>query len=195
MHTTSFAFGTEGSAQIFRAVADAVDETIGDYYRKLGWNENHTFPRGIASLEQDESVRNVGFLEIAGVLSVFVLSCFGKKIFDEVYDRTAKRPIAEFLDRVLSSVEIPKGKTIEFRDVIYLEDIDAVIVIRAMIDGKDTKRVTELMLQGHRVAHSYIETHGRVAPVHCHTIREGKIELEPKAFRTLAQLNHESRVP
>ncbi|MCW5645177.1 MAG: hypothetical protein KIT63_24000 [Rhodoferax sp.] len=187
----SFAIAVQGSATLVRAVADVMGETIGEYYRALEWEENPAFPRGVVSLQQDERVRNIGFVDIAGVLSIFVLSWFSKKILDEVYDRTAKRPIAEFLDKVFSTANIQKGKALEFRDVMYLEDIDTVVVIRAMINGEDTMRVTELMLQGHKFAHSYLEANGRVAPVHCHTIEDGSIQLEPRFFSSLAQLNHE----
>ena len=95
MHTTRYAFGSEGNSALFRAVADAMEGTIASYYGNLGWREDHAFPRRVPHLRQDESVRNVGFLEVAGVFSIFVASCFGKKIFDELYDRTAKRPIGE----------------------------------------------------------------------------------------------------
>jgi hypothetical protein len=193
MVTTSFAFCTEGNSNLYRAVADALDSTVGGYYRGLRWEEDHAFPNKIPALAQDQSVRNVGILEIAGVFSVFVASCFGKKIFDELYERTAKRPIGEFLDKVLSKAEIPKSKAIEFRDVIYLEDIDTVIVIRSLIDPARTGELQQLLLQGHRVANAYLESNGRVAPVHCHTIEDGMIELEPKLYTSLAHLNRQTR--
>ena len=195
MHTTRYAFGSEGNSALFRAVADAMEGTIASYYGNLGWREDHAFPRRVPHLRQDESVRNVGFLEVAGVFSIFVASCFGKKIFDELYDRTAKRPIGEFLDKVLSKLRVPDGKTIEFRDVVYLEDIDTVVVVRMLVDPQATGQVAQLLLQAHRVAHTYLVANGRVAPVHCHTIENGKIEMEPKLYASLAQLNHESRKP
>lgn len=195
MTTTRFAFAAEGNSSLFRAVADAMDDTVGGFYRSLGWHEDHSLPTRIPAMFQDQRVRNASAAEMAGLFSVFVISCFGKKIFDELYERTAKRPVGEFLDKLLARVQPPKAKFIEFRDVIYLEDIETVVVIRSLINPDRTADVQDLHLQGHRVAHAYLERHGRVAPVHCHTIEDGKVELEPKLYVSIAQLDNEIRKP
>lgn len=115
----------------------------------------------------------------------FIGTCFGKKIFDEVYERTLKRPIGEQLDKLLATAEVPAGKTIEYRDIIYLEDIDLVVVIRALARKDYGQEIQHQVMQAHRVAHSYIAQYGRKAPIHCHKIVEGQIAMEPELFSTL----------
>ena len=128
-----------------------------------------------------------------GIVFCFIGTCFAKKIFDEVYDRTAKRPIAEQLDKFFSKISVPPGKTFEYRDVIYLEDIDLVVVVRVLADRETTRELQMQVIQAHRVAHSYIEQHGRKAPIHCHKIAEGLVSLEPEFFSTLEEIKQHDR--
>lgn len=88
---------------------------------------------------------------------------------------------------------MPAGKAIELRDIVYLEDIDTVVVVRTRVSKENAGQVAQLFLQAHRVAHTYLEQHGRGAPVHCHTIEEGRIDIEPQLYMSLDQLNRESR--
>lgn len=143
---------------------------------------------------QDESVRALGPLEIAGAFSIFIVSCLGKKIFDEVYDRLLKRPLAPFLDRLFAPDGVAHGKTIALRDVIYLEDVDTTVIIRANVTEEQASEANALLLQGHRVAHAFLVAHGRQAPVHCHTIHNGQINLEPEIYLSLEHERRQSQL-
>ncbi|RLM53012.1 hypothetical protein DVK02_15385 [Halobellus sp. Atlit-31R] len=123
----------------------------------------------------------------------FIGSCFAKKIFDEVYERTLKRPIGAQMERLFKKVEVPAGKVVEYRDVIYLEDIDLVVVIRAIVTKETTVDLQSQVMQGHRVAYSFIQQHGRQAPIHCHNISDGQIAVEPQLFRTLEAIAQHDR--
>jgi hypothetical protein len=123
----------------------------------------------------------------------FIGTCFGKKIFDEVYERTLKRPIGAQLDKLFKKIEVPIGKIIEYRDVIYFEDIDLVVVIRAIATKDTTVDLQSKVLEAHRVAHSFIAQHGRQAPIHCHNISNGLIGAEPELFRTLESIKQYDR--
>ena len=187
MSQTPYCFGCEGTASFIRVAADAADNTIDVFFSGSDWKQDSSLPLRVPYLQQDESVRAFGFAEIAGAFTIFVASCFGKKIFDEVYERTLKRPLTPFLDKLFVKGRPACGKSVEIRDVIYLQDIDTVVVIRARVDAEQTKEVASLFLQAHRVAHTYIENHGRQAPVHCHTITNGSISIEPELFLSLEQ--------
>lgn len=123
----------------------------------------------------------------------FICTCFAKKIFDEIYERTLKRPIGAQLDKLLAAVEIPSGKTIEYRDIIYLDDIDLVVVIRAIATKDSGDALQDQVMQAHRVAHGYIEQYGRKAPIHCHKIIEGHVAIEPEFFSTLEEIKQHDR--
>ena len=189
MPQIAYCLGIEGNARFIRALLDASAGTLDDFFDHPEWKQDSTLPTRVPHLHPDVTVRNIGLLEVAGGLSIFILSCFGKKIFDEVYERTIKRPLAPLLDRLFSPASALHKKTIELRDVIYLEDIDTVVVVRAVVDEQTVNEVVPLFLGAHSVAHAYIEAHGRQAPVHCHTIENGRVSIEPELFLSV---KHES---
>jgi hypothetical protein len=138
-------------------------------------------------LDQIETPRAFGVAEVAGTFVLFLGTCLAKKVFDEFYDRLLKRPLAPFLDRLCRSEHLPKESAVTIRDVVHLEDIDLVVVIEATTTADSSVETARLVLQAHRVAHSYIEAHGRKAPVHLHRVHEGKVSLEPELFISLEQ--------
>lgn len=189
MPTTAYSFCSTGNARFFRAVAEALDE-LEPYFSEPHWQEDSSLPRRAHALVQDETVRALGALDVAGAFTIFIASCFGKKIFDELYDRLLKRPLAPFLDRLFSPGGTANGRSIALRDVIYLEDIDTTVVIRAVVVAQNAKEANALLLKAHRIAHTYLSAHGRQAPVHCHTVSGGQINIEPVLYLSL---EHEHR--
>ena len=132
MHNARYTFGHEGQSYFLRPALDIQGATVEPFFESGGWQHDHDYFARIPALYQSRQPTALGGLEVAGVVIGFIGSCFAKKIFDEVYERTLKRPIGAQLDKLLSTVEIPSGKTVEYRDIIYLEDIDLVVVIRAV---------------------------------------------------------------
>lgn len=193
MLNTTYCFGGQGNAEFFRAAADAIDATLSGFFRDSAWAKDAEWVRGIPVLAQNERPQALGFIEVAGAFTIFIATCFGKKIFDEVYDRLLKRPLAPFIDRICRSDAV-NGKAIELRDVVYLSDIDLVVVITAAATADTAADTARLFLQAHRIAYAYIERCGRQAPVHCHSIVDGRVDLEPELFTSLQQLTLLSRV-
>jgi hypothetical protein len=189
MAPVAYTSGSAGNARFLRTVADAMTE-LEPFFSDPTWREDSSFPQRVPALAQDERPQALGVLEVAGAFTIFVCSCFAKKIFDEIYDRLLKRPLAPFLDRLFAPDSAASGKSVEVRDVIYLEDIDTTVVVRAILSAKDANEANTLLLHGHRVAYLYIAAHGRKAPVHCHTVQDGRINLEPELYLSL---NHEQR--
>lgn len=172
-----------------------MDATLDNFYAADTWQENPAYFEGIPHLRQNKNVRALGLPEIIGGFTIFVASCFAKKVFDELYDRTLKRPIGEFLDRLFVKDSPVADKLLELRDVVYFEDIDTVVVVRATISQSDGRNIAPLLLEAHRIAHNHIEQHGRRAPVHCHSIKDGRIDIEPRLYISLEQLDRENDEP
>lgn len=193
MHNARYTFGHEGQSYFLRSALDIQATTIEPFFESEGWQYDHDYFARIPALYQSRQPTALGGFEVAGIVMCFVGTCFAKKIFDEVYERTLKRPIGAQLDKLLSTVEIPPGKTIEYRDIIYLEDIDLVVVIRAVANKNCGTAVQEQVMQAHRVAHGYIELHGRKAPIHCHKIIQGHVATEPEFFSTLEEIKQHDR--
>lgn len=192
MVATPYCYGCQGNSAFIRAAIDSLGGTLDAYFENDAWVQDSDLPRRVPSLTQDERPRALGILEVAGGFTFFIATCFGKKIFDEFYDRLLKRPLEPFLDRLCRNAAT-NGKAVEIRDVVYLSDIDLTVVIRASATPDTAAEVARLFLQAHRVANAYIETNGRKAPVHCHTIHDGRVSVEPDLFVSLEQQARLSR--
>ena len=186
MSITPYSFGCSGDSRFIRAAVESLDGTLKEYLSNADhWKEDTDLTRRTPVLFVKSEFRAFGYMEAAGAFMLFVATCFGKKIFDEFYDRLLKRPLAPYIDKLCQSKDLPSGRPIEVRDIVYLQDIDLVVVIRALVTADKSQEVAALVLQAHRVAHAYIERNGRKAPVHCHVIEDGKVSLEPELHLSL----------
>lgn len=193
MNTARYSFGIEGNAYFMRAAAEVQEEVIEPFFETPGWEYAPKFFSTLPALKQQHRPTAFGGLEIFGTFVVFIGSCFAKKIFDEIYDRTLKRPIAAQLDKFFAKTKVPDGKLLEYRDVIYFEDIGLAVVIRTLIDKNNTKAVEDELLLGHRVAHAYVERNGKKAAIHCHTVSNGQVSPEPLLFDSLEQIKEHDK--
>lgn len=186
MPPTLYCYGCEGNSHFLSAVIESLDGTLEEYFSETeDWKNDREFFSKVPALTRDVRPRAFGGGEIVGAFMLFVVTCFGKKVFDEFYERLLKRPLAPFFDKLCRSGGSSSDQPIEFIDIAYLQDIDLVVVIRVLVTADTAKDTAALVVEAHRVAHSYIEHNGRKAPVHCHTITEGKVSLEPVLYRSL----------
>jgi hypothetical protein len=181
MPAIRFGYQTQGNARFIRTVVDSLEE-FDVFFGTDEWNEDPEYFRSVAPILNDGRPQALSYLDVAGAFTIFVASCFGKKIFDELYDRIAKAPFGAFFDRLLRQTQ---GEPVEIRQAIYLEDIDLIVIIRAVVSQKDVPTLSPLFLQGHRMAYTFIEANGRKAAVHCHSIEGGKISIEPELYLSL----------
>jgi len=193
MPNTRYTFGFHGPMHLLRPASEAQGETVERFFENGDWLYDPNYFEQVPALFERRQPTALGGLETSGVVVGFIGTCFAKKIFDEVYERTLKRPIGAQLDKLFNKVEIPAGKTVEYRDVIYLEDIDLVVVIRAIASKDAGEAIQTQVMQAHRVAHSYIEQHGRKGPIHCHKIIGGSISAVPELFSTLEEIKQHDR--
>lgn len=195
MHGTPYCLGCEGNSRFIRAGIDAIDGSLSAFFGGPEWTQDSTLPKRAPQLTPNDRLRACGFLEVAGGITLFVVTCFGKKIFDEFYDRLIKRPLAPFIDRICSSDAVPDGKEVEIRDVVYLEDIELTVIIRANTTADLAPETARLFLQAHRVAYAYIEMYGKKAAIHCHTIDSGKVSVEPELYLSVQHQSEAARRP
>jgi hypothetical protein len=193
MPNARYSFGLEGPSHFLRPASEAQGEVVEPFFEDGEWEYDPGYFDKIPALYQRRQPTAIGELELLGVVVAFIGTCFAKKIFDEVYERTLKRPIGAQLDRLFSKVDVPAGKAVEYRDIIYFEDIDLVVVVRAIASKEATQNLQAQVMQAHRVAHAYIEQHGRKAPIHCHKIVDGQISFEPEFFSTLEEIKQHDK--
>jgi hypothetical protein len=193
MNTPRYSFGLEGSSHLLGAAAEVQEEIVEPFFETSDWQYDYEYFEAVPALYQRRQPMLLGGSEIALATVFFMGSCFAKKIFDEVYERTLKRPIGAQLDRLFNKIKIPAGKVVEYRDVIYFEDIDLVVVIRAIATKETSSDIQYQVGLAHRVAHSYIEQNGKKAPIHCHKILDGHIAVLPELFETLEAIKQHDR--
>ena len=188
-----YSFGLDGPSAFSRPAADVQGEILEPFFDSHEWEYARDYFTEGPAMYVNRKPTAIGGLEVFGIIVGFIGTCFAKKIFDEVYERTLKRPIGAFLDALFQKPEVPAGKVVEYRDVIRLEDIDLVVVVRTLVTKESTSDVQATVMHGHRVAHAFIESHGKKAPVHCHTIKGGQIPSEPELFESLEQIKQKDR--
>lgn len=193
MSPSIYCFVVKGSANFLRAYADVQEEVLEPFFSTEEWDFSSNAFDTIAALDLDRQPKAAFGFDTAIVIMGFFGTCFAKKVFDEFYERTAKRPIGVMLDKLLSKTPAPAGKTVEYQDIFHLEDIDLVVVIRAVVEEGRTKMLQHQIMQAHRIAHGYIEKFGRQAPIHCHKIEAGAISTEPELFNSLKDIEKHDR--
>lgn len=186
--TIKYSFYAAGSSKFFRVTADAHDEFLQPFFDSENWEYTKELPSADPALQMDRNPQANAGLAVLGVISIFISTKFAEKIFDEVYERTGKRPIGNFLDYLFRKMKPEAGSRIEYRDTIRFEDLNLVVVVRAFVTQQSAENVHSLILLGHRMAHEFIQQNGRKSPVHCYTIRDGRISLEPELFESLEEI-------
>jgi hypothetical protein len=193
MTKSRYAFAVEGNSSFLRAAAESQAEVIEPFFETPDWEYAPRYFESLPAFAQKRAPTALGGLEVFGVFIIFTASCFGKKIFDEIYERTLKRPVAAQLDIFFSKVTVPAGKVIEYRDIVYFEDMDLAIVVRAMVDREKIAEIQPQLMLAHDVARAFVERRGRLAAIHCHTLMDGNVSIEPKLFSSLHEMNRHDR--
>lgn len=191
MHKPRYSFSLEGSSHLLRAAAEVQEEVIEPFFDTDDWQYDREYFEKVPTLYRRKQPMAFAGAEVAIAVGCFLGTCFGKKIFDEFYERTLKRPIGAQLDKLFQKADVPSGKVVEYRDVVYFEDIDLVVVIRAIATKENTETLQSQVMQAHLVAYSYIEKHGRQAPIHCHKIADGQISIHPELFASLEAIKQQ----
>ncbi|GAB4057398.1 hypothetical protein [Uliginosibacterium sediminicola] len=188
MSDTYYSFAAEGQSHFFRVLADVEEEILEPFFNTDGWKYSREYFETIPAFYQNKQLTALGGLEIVGTVMCFIGTCFAKKIFDDFYEKTLKRPVGAQIDRLMNALSIPDGKTVEYRDVVHLKDIDLVVVVRATMKKDCGEAIQRQIMQAHRIAYDYIKNNGRKAPIHCHRIIDGKIDIEPEFFSSLEEI-------
>lgn len=190
MTKSRYAFAAQGNSTFLRAAAEAQAEVLEPFFETPDWEYAPGYFESLPALELQKNPKALGGLEVFGAFVVFIASCFGKKVFDEIYERTLKRPVAAQLDKFFEKATVPSGKAIEYWDVVYFEDIDLVVVVRATINKEEIAAIQAQLMLAHDAARTFVERRGRLAPIHCYTLIDGTLSIEPQTFSSLQEMNN-----
>ncbi|WP_338802736.1 hypothetical protein V9L13_13345 [Pseudomonas sp. RSB 5.4] len=182
---TTYTFALEGHSRFISEVTTIRENYLDPMLESEDWDYSSKSFQDIPSLRLDFRPKALGGLEIAGTVILFLGTCFAKKVFDEFYDRLLKRPVGAMVDTIIKKVKLPDHAYLEYRDIVYFEDIDTSVVIRLLLKTTEGIDVDSLLLEGHKAAHHYLEAHGKKAQIHCHKIVDGKLDVNPSFFTSL----------
>jgi hypothetical protein len=101
MSTVSYTFGVSGSAHTIRAVIDAQVEVMEPFLEENEWVSAPDLFKTLPVLRLDKNTTMAfGGLEAVVTVFFFVATVFVTKVVEDVYERTAKRPVGKFLDKI-----------------------------------------------------------------------------------------------
>src|SRR5687768_12249714 len=106
MAITKYSFGLEGELNFMKAAMEAQGESIEPFYESSDWAYSKEYFSQMPALDRKKELTAFGGTEAVGIVIVFLGTCFAKKIFDEFYDRTLKRPIGKYIDSILEKIQI-----------------------------------------------------------------------------------------
>ncbi|WP_404301145.1 hypothetical protein [Alicycliphilus denitrificans] len=187
-----YTFGLEGQQHFMRAAIDAL-EPLERALKEGDWEESPESFKSNPTLYTHQSPTAFSGVEIVGGLAVFTATCFGKKVFDEFFDRLWKRPVGKCIDTLLEKLNIQDHKLLEFRDVVYFEDLNVAIVVRNLTKTQGAEIIDAQLLEAHSLAHEYLSKNGKKAPIHCHRVVEGKVDPEPQFYISIESMRNEER--
>ncbi len=187
-----YMFGLEGQQHFHYAAIEAI-ESIERALIDGDWEESPEYFKDNPTLYKQQAPTALSGIEIVGGLAFFTATCFGKKVFDEFYERLLKRPVGACIDTLLEKINFQGNKLLEFRDVVYFEDLDVAIVVRILTRTQGAKVIDKQLLEAHSLAHTYLSKNGKKAPIHCHRVVEGKVDPEPKFFISIESMRNEEK--
>ncbi|KAF2390794.1 hypothetical protein [Pseudomonas frederiksbergensis] len=190
---TTYTFALEGHSRFISEASTIREDLLEPLLENDEWEYSSRSFENIPSLKLDFRPKALGGLEVAGAVMLFLGTCFAKKVFDEFYDRLLKRPVGEMVDMIIKKVKLPDHAYLEYRDIVYFEDIDTSVVIRLLLKTTEGIDVDSLLLEGHKAAHEYLEAHGKKAEIHCHKIVDGKLDVNPGFFSSLDHIKASDR--
>ncbi|WP_446901873.1 hypothetical protein [Burkholderia sp. YIM B11467] len=187
-----YTLGMAGQSHFMEVAIDAIG-SLKTALNEDGWEAAPEYFKGNPVLRITPRITAFSGMEIFGGIMAFTATCFAKKVFDEFYDRLLKRRVGECVERVIEKIKIPDEKLLEFRDVVYFDDLDVAVVVRFLTRAPRAQRVDAQLIEGHRIAYQYLSANGKKAPIHCHRILEGKVDAEPEFFISMDDLQDKDR--
>jgi len=188
MPATKYSLGLAGQLHFLKAAIEAQKESIESFYEIPDWEYANEYFDNLPTLHINKKLTAIAGTTAVGVVFAFIGTCFAKKIFDEFYNRTLNRPIGKYIDLILAKMQLQENKYIEYRDIIYLQDLNVTIAIRVLVDPKKTDDINHQLSEAIRLAYSYLEKNGRKAPIHSHLIIDGKVKPDPEFYISIKHL-------
>lgn len=196
MGDVKYTFFAGGQAPFLRVGIDAMAEEIEPLFETTDWEYSKDLLRTNQSLLIDaRPTADAGIVSgvVVGVC-LFVGAWAGEKLLDEFYEAKLRPSLAQLLSKIFRKSNLPPGKGVEYQQLVTFEDIELTVVIRLLLkDDKEISDSLNLLLHIHNLAANWIKENGKKAQIHCYVVENGKSNVEPLLYGSLAEIQKEER--
>jgi len=180
-----------GRNPLFR---EAIDHVCGDFnsiFEDEGWEQNKQRLESHPALYIDPHPKaDAGVAALIVGVAVFVAGWASEKILDQFFEKKLRDGVSNLINAILKKCDLNENQSIEFRHIVWYEDLELAVIIQLMVSNEDQLRENEqVLLQAHRNASSWVESHGKKSPVHSYVIESGKCNLEPALYNSLSEID------
>jgi hypothetical protein len=196
MDSVTYTYFLSGQNPYMRAAIDAIGSELDPVLANTDWQESSEPMKSNKALYLDtRPTMDAGIASglIVG-LCLFVGGWAGNKLLDEIYEEKLREPLLRLLRKTFQKANLPPNKRFEYQHVVTFNDIGLTILVRLLLNHeKEIPESLGQLVHVHKLASDWIEKNGKGAPIHCYVVADGKCNVEPKFYNSLAELQREER--
>lgn len=193
MDSVTYTYIVAGQSQSMRAAIDAIDSELDPVLVNTDWQESSEPIKSNKALHLDtRPTAGIGSGLIVG-LCLFVGGWAGNKLLDEIYEKL-REPLLRLLSKIFQKAKLPSNTRLEYQHVVTFNDIGVTVLIRLLLTQENEIRESlGQLVHVHELASDWIEKNGKGAPIHCYVVANGKCNVEPQFYNSLAEVQREER--
>ncbi|MCL4758156.1 MAG: hypothetical protein KJZ96_07385 [Rhodocyclaceae bacterium] len=196
MNSVTYTYFLSGQSPYMRVAIDAIGSELDPVLVDTDWHESSEPMKSNKALHLDSRpTMDAGIASglIVG-LSLFVGGWAGNKLLDEIYEEKLRGPLLRLLSKIFQKAMLPSCKRIEYQHVVTLNDIGLTVLVRLLLSNeKEIPESLDRLAYVHKLASDWIEKNGKCAPIHCYVIADGRCNVEPNLYNSLAEIQREER--
>lgn len=196
MSDIKYTFYVGGDYPFFRVSIEAFGEEIEPLFEATDWEYSRDLMKNNQALYIDTRPKaDVGTVSAVVIgISLFVAAWAGQKVLDEFYELKLRPNLFRLLSKIFRRSNFPQGKRLEYQQLVTFEDLELTVIIRLLLkEEKEIEESLNLLLPIHKCAAEWIEKNGKKAPIHCYVVENGKSNIEPLFYKSLAEIKKEER--
>jgi hypothetical protein len=196
MDSVTYTYFLVGQNPYMRAAIDAIGSELDPVLANTDWQESSEPMKSNKALYLDtRPTMDAGIASglVVG-LCLFVGGWAGNKLLDEIYEEKLREPLLRLLRKTIQKANLPPNKRLEYQHVVTFNDLGLTILVRLLLNHE--KEIPESLGQlvcVHNLASDWIEKNGKGAPIHCYVVADGKCNVEPYFYNSLAEIQREER--
>lgn len=194
MERTKYTYFLGGQNPFFSESIDIIGEELEPVLESGDWEYSKDIMQEHHALRLKWRFTAAGGIVSAAVIGVsfFIVNWAAKKALDEFYTQKLRDALVKTYSRILKKLNLPQGKGVEYQHLITLEEERVTVLIRIFLKTEsEIEDSFDTLLAVHNSAADWIKKNGRKAPIHCYTIENGSVNVEPVFYKSLEEIKVE----